>query len=107
MLWARWIVIQPGFISIVLHPLVLKSTCKTYADNIGPKLKKLSFAIFGEENMVENKFYCILKNIHLVFVKIWDIFRFEPVVGPKFFDIFLLEVFLTNFMPLFGPISFY
>ena len=39
-----------------LHFSVIKCHCWTYDDNIGPKLKKPSFAILGEYNMLDNKF---------------------------------------------------
>ena len=42
---------QPGLISSDLHILVIKFNCQTYDDNMGPKLKNLSFVILGVEKM--------------------------------------------------------
>ena len=43
----------PPLKSLDLHFPVIKCHCRTYDDNIGPKLKKLSFAILA---MFDNKF---------------------------------------------------
>ena len=39
-----------------LHFLLIKCNCRLFDDNIGPKLKKLSFPIFGANNMFGNRF---------------------------------------------------
>ena len=46
----------PPLKSLDRHFSVIKCHCWTYDDNIGPKLKKLSFAILGAYNMFDNKF---------------------------------------------------
>ena len=42
-----WMVKAPPLKSSDLHFSVIKCHCRTYDDNIGPKLKKRSFAILG------------------------------------------------------------
>ena len=46
----------PPLKSLVLHFSVLKCHCQTYDHNIGPKFKKLRFAILGAYNTFDNKF---------------------------------------------------
>ena len=46
----------PPFKYSDLHFSVIKCHCRTNDDNIGTKLKKLSFAILGAYNMFDNKF---------------------------------------------------
>ena len=43
----------PPLKSLDLHFLVTKCHCQTYDDNIGPKLKKPSFAFLGAYNMFD------------------------------------------------------
>ena len=53
----------PPLISSDLHFSVIKCHCRTYDDNIGPKLKKLSFAILGVYNIF--KIDCVLYSDNL------------------------------------------
>ena len=44
----KWQMLKgPGLISSDQHLLLVKCNCRTYDDNIGPKLKKPSFEILG------------------------------------------------------------
>ena len=52
----RWVLKAPPLKSTDLHFSVIKCNCRTYNDNIGPELKKLSFAILGAFNMFDKKF---------------------------------------------------
>ena len=45
-----WVLKAPPLKSSDVHFSVIKCHCQTYDDNIGPKLKKPSFAIFGAYN---------------------------------------------------------
>ena len=46
----------PPLKSLDLHFSGIKCNCQTYDNNIAPKLKKPSFAIFGANNMFDNRF---------------------------------------------------
>ena len=52
----------PPLKSSDLYLSVIKCHCQTYDDNIGPKFKKPSYAIFGVYNVFDNKF---MKNCNL------------------------------------------
>ena len=51
-----WVLKAPPLKSSDVHFSVIKFHCWTYDDNIGPKLKKPSFAILGMHSMFDNKF---------------------------------------------------
>ena len=70
---------QPGLISSVLH-LSVFCNCHTYYDNIGPKLKKLRFAILGVQNIFEIKVPPIFLNISMP--SIGSIYR-PRYIGPR------------------------
>ena len=48
-----WVLKAPPLKSSDVHFSVIKCHCQTYDDNIGPKLKKPSFAFLGAYNMFD------------------------------------------------------
>ena len=68
---------QPGLISSDLTLLVIKCNCWTYNNNIGLKLKKLSFVIWS------------VKNLYLFRPEVCQKYELKLPYFRKFYNIFL------------------